>query len=84
MSTRCPTCPGSKSGGQLLCRPCWFAIPQDLRDAVNETYADAKATKRRGQTLRDALLASRPYRQAAVAARKAARAARGRCIKPTP
>lgn len=35
-------CPGRGAVGvpqhQLACRPCWFLLPADLRNAVNGTY----------------------------------------------
>ena len=61
-------CPGCQTPGvprhQLACKPCWFRLPQDLRDAVNGTYR-AKSYAKRPETRSRAVVA---HRQALAAA----------------
>lgn len=57
--TRFHTCPG-RCGTQvphhhLACRPCWFRLPQPMRDTIKSTsgYRRSKAAHRRA--LQDAI-----------------------------
>jgi hypothetical protein len=68
MSALPHACPGCGALGvpqqQLACKPCWFRLPHDLRNAVNGTYR-AKSSARLPNTRSAAVVA---HRQALAAA----------------
>lgn len=39
----CPGCGALVRRTVLACRPCWFWLPQELRDAVNAAWRRRKA-----------------------------------------
>lgn len=55
----CPSCgvPGVPAH-QLACKPCWFRLPQAIRDAVNGSYR-AKTYAKRPNTRSAAVAAHR-------------------------
>lgn len=55
----CPRCHAKIRPGLVGCKPCWYALPKEIRDRINEHYTPRQtlltATAEYHRALRDAL-----------------------------